>query len=157
MALGSYPHETNLILGWHVRRVPDSISLLRTPSFSDPLTSSKPACTLSTILPITLAYFFPCSPSKTTPEWRMILTWSPRESRRYPRTERCEDNRARVCSSSGGILVVDVCVLVPVMFVFVGTAIPGATCMQVGQWNEWKKENQTIVSSGSCSMVQPGL
>jgi hypothetical protein len=75
----------------------------------------------------------------------MMLTWSPRESRRYPRTERCDDRRASVCSSSGGmILGVGLCVA-PVMFVLVVDVMLFTDCIQVDQWNGRTNEEQTIV------------
>jgi len=68
------------------------------------LTSSRPACTLSTIFAITLAYFRPFSPSNTTPEFRIILALlvPPRAMRRYPSTERWDVSVSSVFSSSGG-------------------------------------------------------
>lgn len=40
----------------------------------------------------------------------MMLTGCPRDKSRYPRTERCDDNVAKVCSSSCGIGAVAVVV-----------------------------------------------
>ena len=57
------------------------------------------------ILPIALAYLHPCSPSKMTPEFLMMLTGCPRDSSMYPSTERCDDRSAKVCASSAGIAV----------------------------------------------------
>jgi len=60
------------------------------------------------ILPIALAYFRPCSPSKMTPECLMMLTGCPRDSNIYPSTERWDERRDKVYSSSAnmGVAVV---------------------------------------------------
>ena len=38
-----------------------------------------------------------------TPECLMMLTGCPRDKSMYPSTERCDERRAKVCSSSAGI------------------------------------------------------
>jgi hypothetical protein len=103
MAFCSYTHEAYFILdnsgkkyGLHRRK-----DRTLTVSLGSPLTSSRPACTLSTILLTACAYFLPCSPSKTTPECLMMETGCPRDSSMYPRTERCDVKEARICSISG--------------------------------------------------------
>ena len=57
------------------------------------------------ILPIAPAYFRPCSPSNMTPECLMILIGCPRDRSMYPRTDRCDERRTRVCSSSASVAV----------------------------------------------------
>lgn len=58
--------------------------------------------TALTIFSTALAYFFPCSPSKTTPDDLIMLNGAVLDSVIYPRTVRCEDSCAKTCSSSGG-------------------------------------------------------
>ena len=65
--------------------------------------SSKPALHASTILPTAFAYLRPCSPSKTTPEWRMIDGGDALERRSTPSTVLWDDNFWSVCSSSGDV------------------------------------------------------
>jgi hypothetical protein len=77
---------------------------IRTPS--PPSTSSSPFLHAATIRPTAFAYFFPCSPSKTTPECRMIDGGVARDSTNIPKTVLCDESIWRVASSSGGVAAV---------------------------------------------------
>ena len=69
---------------------------------SPPSTSSNPVLHAATMRPTALAYFFPCSPSKTTPECRMIDGGVARDSTNTPKTVLFDESIWRVASSSGG-------------------------------------------------------
>lgn len=103
MALGSYSHELDFVLigGLQVRTRCLGRTGDLTTSLVSPLTSSRPACTLSTMQLIALAYFLPFSPSNITPECLIIVTGWPRDSSMYSSTDRCDVNETSVCSSSG--------------------------------------------------------
>jgi len=110
MSLCPYPHELDFVLSGieHREQIAEGTRLTESSpdeagAESSLLTSSRPDCTLSRILATTAAYFLPCSPSKTTPEWRMMLGWVPRAIKMYPSTVRCEDSKASFDSSSGDI------------------------------------------------------
>jgi len=96
------------------------------------------------ILPITLAYFLPCSPSKMTPELLMILTGCPRDRSIYPSTERCDERRAKVCSSSAGIGTV----------VAVADTV-GAT-LECGNKNVFAEVEAACIMTKSISSQEPG-
>jgi len=113
VASGPNPHKSHLVLENYMMHDDENPSRNLKPSqkrtvslgsSTSLLTSSRPACTLSTVFAITLAYFRPFSPSNTTPEFRMILALPvpPRAMRRYPSTERWDVSVLSVFSSSGG-------------------------------------------------------